>query len=279
MKKPEIHLTFFQGLANTLVLLVVVLFFMPFYLAVSYSFKTNQEIASNPLSLPKTLSFFNFAKAIEVSDYFHGFRNSIIVTVCTVFISIIVCSMAGYIIARTKNRWYSFVSQLFVASVFIPFQIIMFPLYRMLKVTHLLNTLPSLVLVLTGMQIGLNVFLYVGYIKSIPPSLEEAAFIDGSSRFRTFWQIIFPLIKPITMTVAVLTVLGAWNDFIVSVIIAQKAVVRTLPLMQYYFIGQYNLEINLAFAFAVLTIIPIMLFYFMVQKYIVDGFTVGSVKG
>jgi len=268
-----------KWVANALVSLVVIIFASPFYLAFTYSFKSNEEIAQSPLSWPKTFSLANYVKAIEVSDFFHSLSNSLFVTVFTVLLSILICSMAGYVIARNKNRFYRTLSYLFQASIFLPFQIIMFPLYKLLKDTRILNTLPSLVLVLAGIQLGLNVFLYIGYIKSIPISLEEAAHIDGCSRFRTFWQIIFPLLKPITMTVGALTALGSWNDFIVSVIIAQKPAVRTLPLMQYYFIGQYNLEVNLAFAFAVLMVLPIMIFYFFVQRYIVEGFTGGAVKG
>jgi len=196
-----------------------------------------------------------------------------------VLLTITVCSMAAYMIARNNNRFYNFFYYLFMSSIMLPFQVLMFPLYKTWTELHLLNTIPGLIIALTGVQIGYFAFLYVGFIKTVPRELEESAMLDGASRYRTFFSIIFPLLKPINSTILVLSALGAWNDFVVSMIIVQKKEASTLPLVQFQFFGEYTSEINMAFAAIILSMIPIMVFYLFAQKYIIGGVTAGAVKG
>ena len=139
--------------------------------------------------------------------------------------------------------------------------------------------MPGIILVLVAFQMGFDIFLYVGFIKTIPVELEEAAEIDGCNKYQTFFKIIFPLLKPMTATVSVISALGLWNDFQVAQIFAQKDVIKTLPLSQYYFLGQYSVKINMAFAGAILTIIPMLIVFIFMQKYIIKGVTSGAVKG
>lgn len=255
------------------------LFMLPFYISIVYSFKTKSEIAFTGLALPKQLHFENYAKAIEVSNFFQSASNSLIVTVSVVFIVTIICSMAAYVIARGKGKIYSAMFYTAMGAILIPFQVVMLPLYLTLKDYGLLNTRIGIILTLSGFLIGYNVFIYTGFIKTVPVSIEEAAKIDGCNRFTGFWLVVFPLLKPIVATSVILNALTTWNDFPVALIVAQKQEIRTLPLAQFYFFGQYNVELNLAFAAFTLSMIPIIVLYIALQKYIIGGLMAGGVKG
>lgn len=259
--------------------IIAILFLFPFYIAIVYSIKTPVETAQSPLAFPTHIAWSNYSDAIAASNFFLALRNSVLTTIGTVLLTISVCSMAAYMIARNNNRFYNFFYYLFMSSIMLPFQVLMFPLYKTWTELHLLNTIPGLIIALTGVQIGYFAFLYVGFIKTVPRELEESATLDGASRYRTFFSIIFPLLKPINSTILVLSALGAWNDFVVSMIIVQKKEASTLPLVQFQFFGEYTSEINMAFAAIILSMIPIMVFYLFAQKYIIGGVTAGAVKG
>lgn len=262
----------------TVLCLVCLIALAPFYVAFCYAFKSKSEIASTKLAFPTSLYLGNFAEAVGLSNYFNSLKNSAIVAVCVIAIVVVICSTGAYIIARKNNRFYNGVFYVFQLIILLPFQTIMFPLYRQLYQIHALNTLWGLILVQAGTYVGYNVFLYCGFVKGIPVALEEAAMIDGCNRYQSFARIVFPLLKPIHMTVIILTFLNSWNDFMMPMIICQKEEVRTLPLMQYFFFGEYSSNINLAFAAALLAMIPTVVVYFCAQKYIVAGMTAGAVK-
>lgn len=265
---------------NFLLMFAITLSYMvPFYIAIVFSFKTDRQIAKNPLAFPLEFHFENYTRAIEVSNFFHSFKNSLIVTVVGVIIVVVVSAQAAYVIARNNNRFYNFFYYLFLASIMVPFQVVMFPLYKNFFQWGLVSSLPGLILALSGFQVGFNVFLYTGFVKSVPREMEESATIDGCGQYRAFWSIIFPMMKPINVTVAVLTSLAFWNDFLLSLIFVNNDKVRTLPLVQYYFIGQYNVELPMAFAAVIMMIVPILIFYILAQKYIVSGVTSGAMKG
>lgn len=259
--------------------LAALLFAAPFYVSIVYSLKSPAETARSPLSWPSVLHFENYSRAIEVSNFFNAFKNSLIVTFFSVLILILFCSMAAWPLARRKERAYQLIYYIFVSAIILPFQVVMFPLYSQLNRLGLLNSLPGLILAISGFQLGFDIFLYTGFIKAVPRQIEEAALIDGCNRLQIFTLVVFPLLKPITLTVTVLSALAAWNDFAISLIIVQKDVVRTLPLTQYYFFGQYSIEINMAFAALTLAMIPIVLFYLLLQRYIEAGVTAGALKG
>ena len=160
----------------------------------------------------------------------------------------------------------------------IPFQILMIPVYRIYKSLNLLNSLPGMTLMLTGTSIAYASFLYVGFVKSIPKEIEESAYMDGCSEMKTFWLITFPLLKPVSATVAALHVMWLWNDFNISIILLQKEAVRTITVKQFYFFGQYTAEYGLAFAAAIVSMIPVVVCFAFMQKYIVNGIAAGAVK-
>lgn len=250
----------------------------PFYVAVCYAFKSKVDFAKTKLAFPTEIYLGNFAEALKVRNFFDSVRNSAIVAVMMVVIVIILCSTAAYIIARKNNRFYNTIFYVFQLVILIPFQTIMFPLYKQLSTIGALNTLWGLCLAQAGVNVGYYVFLYTGFIKNVPVSLEEAAFIDGCNRYQTFYYIVFPLLKPITMTSIVLAFLASWNDFIISMIMCQKLEKRTLPLMQFYFFGEYSANVSVAFAASLIAMTPAVIVYFCAQKYIVAGMTAGAVK-
>lgn len=250
----------------------------PFYVAICYAFKSKADFAQTKLGFPTSLYLGNFEEAVSLDNFFSSVRNSVIVAVAVVLIVVLFCSAGAYIIARKQNKFYNAIYYLFQLVILLPFQAIMFPLYKDLSNIGALNTLQGLVFAQAGVNVGYYVFMYTGFVKSVPFELEEASRIDGCNRYQTFGYIVFPLLKPITMTVIVLSFLASWNDFIISMIICQKSERRTLPLMQFYFFGEYSSNVSVAFAAALIAMVPAVVIYFCAQKYIVEGMTAGALK-
>ncbi len=264
----------------TITLVAVVIFIIPIYLAVLTAFKTKQELSLSVLALPKELNLQNFIDGMQRSDFFHSLMNSILVTFPSVILIVLCASMSGYSIARygKETRALRGLDKLYLASLMIPFQILMIPVYRIFKSLGMLNSLFGMVIMLTGTSIAYSSFLYVGFVKSIPKEIEESAYIDGCNQMQAFWQIVFPLLKPISATVAALHVMWLWNDFNISIILLQKEKVRTITVKQFYFFGQYTAEYGMAFAAAILSMIPVILCFAFMQKYVVSGISAGAVK-
>lgn len=275
MKKSKNRST---AVAVLILVVVCIIMLAPFYVAVCYAFKSRTEFVKTKLAFPTSLYLENFLEAISVPNYFTAFKNSVIVAVFMVLFVVLVSSTGAYIITRKNNKFYSLFYYVFQLVILIPFQTLMFPLYRELNAIHALNTLWGLVLAQIGMNVGYVVFLYAGFIKGVPISLEEAAELDGCNKYQTFFYIVFPLLKPINMTVFVLSFLNSWNDFGISMIICQKKEMRTIPMMQYAFFGEYSSNVSVAFAGALIAMIPTVVVYFLAQKYIVAGMTAGAVK-
>ncbi len=250
----------------------------PFYVAICYAFKSKQDLAKTKLAFPTKLYLDNFIDAFQLKNYFSSVLNSAIVAVFVVLLIVVCCSSAAYMITRKNNKVYNFIYYFFQMVILIPFQSIMFPLYQELSRAHALNTLFGVIIAELGVYMGYYVFLYAGFVKSVPVALEEAAMIDGATRYQVFFKIVQPLLKPITMTVVVLCFLSSWNDFFLPLILIQKDSMKTLPLMQFFFFGQYTSNVNLAFAASLIALVPPVIVYFCSQKYIVAGMTAGAVK-
>ena len=260
--------------------LVVTLFVIsPFYIAVIYSVKSKPEMVSNRLAFPKVIHWDNFTRAIETSKFGLAMKNSLFTTVAAVLVITLICTMSAYIIARKNNRFYNAVYYIFVGAMIIPFQSIMTPLYIDMTKWRLLNTLYGFIMAKIGFQIAFTVLLVSGFVKGIPRELEEAAAIDGAGIYSIFFRIVFPLMKPIILTSVVLNTLNVWNDFQMSLTLLQKKTVRNVPLTQYFFFGENSIELGLAFALFILSMIPILILYLTLQKYIIGGITSGAVKG
>jgi len=260
--------------------LAVFMALSPFYVALVFSFKSKQDIAYTGLALPSSLDLSNYIEGIKIANFFTALKNSVITTVGTVAILILVTSLSSYIIARRqKSRFFTICYYAFLGSILVPFQSIMFPLYMNLRSAGLINSLSGYIIARAGFLIAYNTLLMTGFVKSVPLELEEAALIDGAGPLKTFWLIVFPLMKPIVATSLIINSLYTWNDFIISVIILQRDFVRTLPLTQFYFFGENSVELGMAFAVLILSMIPIIAVYLLMQKYIVEGITMGGVKG
>ncbi len=261
-------------------IVVIILFIFPLYMCIISAFKTDGEIAKNILAPPTHFGFKNFTEAAARIKFWTALKNSAIATFPSVIIITLCSAMGGYAIARNSknNRFFKIMDRLYVTSLMLPFQIMMIPIYKMYKSLGLLNTLPGYMLCLIGLSIAYPTFLYVGFVKSVPRELEESAQIDGAGPYRAFISVVFPLLKPITMTVAALHVMWLWNDFNMALILLQKDVKRPLTVKQYYFFGAYTAQYGVAFAAAIMSMIPILVFFVLAQRYIVDGIAAGAVK-
>ncbi|MDD2956932.1 MAG: carbohydrate ABC transporter permease [Lachnospiraceae bacterium] len=270
-----------QYFITALLWAVTLLFAAPFYILIIYAFKPREAtMLKSPLAFPDQLYLDNFSEAIEKSKFFSAFKNSLISTTVGVILLVLICSMAAYVIIRKGSSFfYAAWQYVFLAAIMLPFQTVMFPLYKNLVKLGILNTLFAYILVSVGFQMGFAIFLYCGFIKTVPIELEEAARIDGCGVFSSFWKIVFPLLKPVTMTVVVLSALGIWNDYQIALVVIMKDSVRTLPVAQQSFIGQQISYLNLASAACLLSIIPMFLLYLFLQKFIVKGIVAGAVKG
>lgn len=264
-------------IATVLKILLAVLFLFPFYILVVNSLKTRKEIFTNTLAFPQIPQFSNYSRALDAMDFWDSLRNSLIITICSVIIIIIFTSMAAWMLTRTKNKTSRVIYGIFVASMIIPFQSIMLPLIREMSQMTLLN-IPGLIFVYLGFGASMGIFLYSGFVKSIPEELDEAAEIDGCNKLQTFWLIIFPLLKPITFTVAILDVVWIWNDYLLPSLTINTPTTMTIPLQTFYFFGQFTKQWDMALAALVMVIIPVIIFYFLAQKYIIKAVTAGSIK-
>lgn len=252
-------------------------FAMPFILVLINSFKPKVDILKDPLALPLEFSWENFEAAIRKMEYFQALTNSVIVTVFSVSALIVTSSMLAYFLARTNTKFSNVIFLTLVASMIVPFQALMIPFVGMYGWFININEIFSLIVFYIGFGVALSTFLYHGFVKTIPRELDEAAAIDGAGDLGIFWRVIFPMLGPVTATVAIINSLWIWNDFLLpSLVLSQET--YTLPLSTYLFYGQYAREFGQAMAGLLLAIIPIIVFYFFLQKQIVSGIAAGAVK-
>ena len=267
-----------------LLILMALVFLSPIYIIFINSFKNRRELYENTLAFPEEFGLQYYTAAMERMDFLNAFANSIYVTVVSVIFIVILSSMTAWMLARSGNWVSTVIFMTLIATMLIPFQTIMMPLMQLVtgisRTTGipLYNTLSGLIFMNIGFHAALSVFLYHGFIKSIPISLEEAATIDGASKFGVFWRVVFPILTPITATVMILNVILIWNDFLLPSLTLIDKELRTIPLSVFYFFGEFTIEWNLAMAGLTLTIIPVVIFYVLAQKYIIKGIGEGAVK-
>lgn len=277
-KKAASAVTRKYGLSilEALMVLVAILFLFPALITLLNSFKTDAEIVLNPISLPQSLQWHNYLSAWEEMDFPLALFNTFIITFFSTLGIIVVSSMAAYILVRSRIRLSWLLFLIFTFSMVVPFQTIMVPLVQTAKDYGLKNIL-GIIPIYIGLGCPLAIFMYHGFIKGIPLEIEESAAIDGANPLRTFFQLVLPLLKPITATIAILDALWIWNDFLLPLIILPKQ--STLQLAQYGFFSLFKREYSLAMASLVLSASPIIVFYLTMQKYIVKGIAAGAVKG
>ncbi|MBB6669119.1 carbohydrate ABC transporter permease [Cohnella nanjingensis] len=262
-----------------IVSLLAIAFVFPLYVAVLMAFKSAKQTFDSFYAWPSSLDFANFVHAWETSEYPKAIMNSLIVTVLSVALIVIASALAGYSIARRNKPFYNVVFLLFLSGMMVPFQVTMLPLYKLGKSLHLVNSHWGIALIYGGFGVQMGVLFFSGFVRGISREIEEAARIDGCSTPGIFFRIVLPLLKPVTATVLVLNVLYIWNDFLLPLLYLQDKQFRTIPLQQYFFFGQYSSDLNLAFAYAVMGMVPIVAFFLFMQRFIIKGIAAGAIKG
>ena len=269
-----------------IVLLVLFLcFIFPFLMVLINVFKDKADITRDPLSLigaTKGFILTNFPQAMQKMNFWTVFGNSLIITVCATVLTIVVSSMAAFVIVRHSDwKFCTLIFSLMIASMVIPFQVLMVPLVSVYGGTlGVLNHRITLILMHVGFSVSMAMFMFHGAIKTnIPLELEEAATIDGCNRWQTYWKIVFPLLKPTVATVAIINAMAYWNDYLLPSLVLTEKPLYTIPIATQAFYGTYSTDIGLVMAALLLAMLPILILYVFLQRYIVEGVTSGAVKG
>ena len=262
-------------------ILILILVLSPFYVALLYAFKPATEITANRLAFTKTPTLENFRKVIFENELFGiGFKNSIINTIPTVLILMSFTAMSSWVLARYDHLLaYKILYAVLTLGLLIPFQCFVLPLYLNWHKLGMVSTNIGFIIARSGLQVSISLTAVTGFVKTVPRELEQAASIDGCNRFQTFWKVVFPLMTPINTTQLVLNTLFIWNDYSTSVILLRTKESRSLTLAQIQYFNGKTTELNEAFAFFILAMIPILILYLTCQKWIVSGITAGAVKG
>ena len=266
-----------------IVLLIVlfVCFIFPFILVLINVFKTKADITSDPLALIGSHGFTlkNFPEAMEKMNFWNSFANSAFITIISTILTILLASMAAYVIVRNKWKACGALFGLMVASMVIPFQVLMIPLVSLYGgVLGLLSHRATLIFMHIGFSVSMATFMFHGAIHTnVPLSLEEAGTIDGCSRWQIYWKIVFPLLKPTIATVAIIDAMAFWNDYLLPSLVLAKKELYTIPIATQVFYGTYSTDIGLVMAL-LLAMLPILILYLFLQRYIVEGVTSGAVK-
>ncbi|EXX90397.1 sugar ABC transporter permease [Paenibacillus darwinianus] len=271
------------SLSITYALLVVafVCFTFPFFLLIVNSFKTNGDILENPFSIPKVLDFSRFSEVIEKMNFLVTFKNTFVITTLSVILILILSAMTAHYLVRNATKFNQTFFAILVASMIIPFQSIMIPLiYIYGAKLNLIETAPVTLLIALYIGFGsaFSVFIYHGFIKSIPLELEEASLIDGCTRRQTFFKIVLPMLAPTSVTIAILNVLWIWNDYLLPSLILTKEQDFTMPIKMKVFNGTYMNDWQLLIPAILLTILPILVAYLIGQRYIIRGVMQGAIK-
>ncbi len=274
MRKIGINVT---GAAMGLIALV---WFIPLYFMVINSFKNLKGVIFTTAAFPESLYLDNIISVWQNANYFSLFLNSLIITALSIGCIVLFASMTGYRLARSRGKLVVFLMGYFILTLIIPFQAVMIPLVKTMKDFALINNRIGLVIVYIAFGSPMAIFLYHGYVKGVPESLEESAVIDGAGPFRTYFSIIFPLLAPMTSTIVILQSLFIWNDFLLPLITLQDEKLKTIPLgIAGKFFGQYAFKWNLGITAMLLASLPMLILYLTMQRYIISGVVKGAVKG
>ena len=263
-----------------LLTIVALVFIYPVFLMFMNSFKPFGEIVSDPIALPKAPTWENYQYVIDKIKYGKLFMNNVIITVLGIFGIVAFSSLSAYILDRRKNAYTGFIYAVIITPMLIPFQTIMITLLKAMSVIHLSGSKIGLGVQYWGFGIPMATFIFFNFMKTIPKEIDESAHIDGATTLQTFVKVIFPLLKPVTVTVIVLDVMWIWNDFLLPLLMVNSTdKTKTLVLASYTFIGQMNTKWQYAMTAMVLTVLPSIIIFVLLQKYIVDGVVAGAVKG
>ncbi|MDY3121064.1 carbohydrate ABC transporter permease [Suipraeoptans intestinalis] len=279
---PEMEVS--KSVGNLLTVILVVLsvtFLVPIFLVAMNSVKGKLYISDAPFQLPKADTFVglsNYIEGVSKTEFLKAAGYSLFITVCSVAVIVLFTSMTAWWITRVKNKFTSIVYYLFVFAMIVPFQMVMFPMVKIANMLYLDNPV-GIILIYLGFGSGLSVFMFSGFVKAIPVSLEEAAMIDGCSPIQIYFKIVWPILKPTAITVAILNTMWVWNDYLLPYLVLGTDY-KTIPIAVQYLQGGYgSIDMGAMMAVLVLAIVPIIVFYVSCQKYIIKGVAAGAVKG
>ena len=271
----------FRIVSYTVLVLMTALFFLPVAVVLMNSFKGQFYISDAPFRFPTTetfVGFSNYLNGIRKIEFFSAFGYSLFITVASVFAILLFTAMTAWFLMRVKNRFTTFLYYLFVFSMIVPFQMVMFTMSKVANTLYLENPV-GIVLLYLGFGAGLGVFMFSGFIRTIPLAIEEAAEIDGCTPLQRFFYIVFPILRPTAITIAVLNAMWVWNDYLLPYLVIGSKY-KTIPVAVQYLQGGYgSRDMGALMAMLVLSIIPIVIFYAVAQKYIIRGVAAGAVKG
>ncbi|MGE5223508.1 MAG: carbohydrate ABC transporter permease [Omnitrophica WOR_2 bacterium] len=258
--------------------LICITHLIPFYLLINIAFKTAQDTSSRWIP-PKYIYLQNFVQVWLQARLGQALLNTFIITISSVGLVIFVGVLASYPLARHTTRWNNFIYTLSVATLIVPALVVLVPLYKLVVEIHGINTYWAITLIHTTFFLPTVIFLYTGFIRTIPRELDEAALIDGCNRYEIFFRIIFPLLKPVTASAIIVIMLGVWNDYRFSLFLLQRRSVQTVPLVLSQFFSQFQNNLPLAAAGSLLSMVPMTLIYLFLQRYFISGLAEGAVKG
>ena len=272
-----------NGIIYVVLVGLAVAFLYPLFFILNNSFKGKFFISSDPFGLPTSetfVAFTNYVNGIEKTGMLSAIGYSFFITIVSVVMIILFTSMTAYYITRVKSKLTSVIYYMFTFSMIVPFQMVMFTMTSLADTFHLRNPLGMCLLYL-GFGSGLSVFMFSGFVKSIPLEIEEASMIDGCTPIQNFFKVVFPILKPTAITVAILNAMWIWNDFLLPyLVIGVSTKYKTIPVVVQMLVGSNgNKDMGALMAMLVLAIIPIIIFYLTCQKYIIEGVVAGAVKG
>ena len=257
-----------------------VLFLAPLMIILNYSFKTKKELyVGNPLALPQSLNLTNYENAYKKLNLEVTFFNTAIYTVVSVLILALLCGAAAWAIARNKGRFFQFAYLYFIVGILIPAQALFLPIYIVGYSTGMVNTRIGVILMYVATNISFGVFLMTSFMSTVPVELEEAARIDGCSIYRTYFTIVFPLLKPAMATLIIMQSFQIWNDYLMSSLYVSTNRLKTLTVAIQSLFSAQSSDYSTAFAAIVISVMPITILFVSLQKYFIKGMTVGAVKG
>jgi raffinose/stachyose/melibiose transport system permease protein len=268
-------------LRPVIALIISAFFLVPLYMILVNVFKQGEKITQSPASLPAPPTLDNITGLLSRTDnlFWASLSNSIVVTTLSIILLTILSAMLGHFLARSRSRWARVAMLLLLSGLMIPPQVILMPITQVLRAFGLMTTLQGLVLFNVGYYIPFGVFVFSGFLRGIPIELEEAAAIDGASRSRIFWRVVFPLLRPATASVLIFLGVWIWNDFIDPLVILGPSQGTTITTGIYRSIGQYQADFGTVFALMFLATLPVLIFYLFLQKQFVKGLTGGATKG
>ncbi|MGZ7442332.1 carbohydrate ABC transporter permease [Paenibacillus sp. TH7-28] len=259
--------------------IAAVFFFFPIFFNIMSAFKSNAEIMKDAVALPTSLYLESFKYLLTETNYPQAIVNSLILTVVSIVFQVLFIPMAGYAIQRRNAKWTKFVFLYFLAGMMIPFQAYMIPLFKELKLLGFYGSLAGPIMIYVAGSVGFGSLLYSSFVKGIPEEIEEAAEIDGCSRVRIFWNIVFPLLGPVTASMVVLNGLGIWNDFLMPMLVLPSGEPKTMVVEIYRYIGEFSSRWDMIFAGTTMSVVPVLLTFIFLQKYFVKGIAAGATKG